>query len=264
MRNIVFVGVLLAFLCQGFAVAEKLSLKVCANNKAGVPFYAENAQYAFQASGSWKGKGGKDIYSANGSLRTAKDPNSLIAPYYPPGALLLQRGNGSYEFIGTSRIVSLKKQELVRLVFNDYLRAYGDNKGCLQVEISYSMTGVPGSGVSVPGKRLPDLEIIEVRQDPPGSHVLKTSPIFFTVRVENKGTAPSRSFHISSPYTSRVSVDSLSNGEVVSVRFPMKMMVSGPLGATLRNIVFSVDPDNLVKELNENNNKTKPFNLVLH
>ncbi len=113
--------------------------------------------------------------------------------------------------------------------------------------------------------QLPDLAIVDVKQDPPGAVLSKNANVRYLVVVRNFGSAPCRQqIFVSGPGGATNGFSGLGPGESKTVPLPFSYFSSGPGKTTIDGIVFAVDPQNLIRESNEGNNQAGPFTLTLY
>jgi hypothetical protein len=111
----------------------------------------------------------------------------------------------------------------------------------------------------------PDLVIISARQFPRGAILSKASPIYFELRVANRGSAPYGGTVLVQGWGGvRHDFQGLGPGESKSVRLPLAIRASGPGRTKIDNIFFRVDPYNVVAEVDESNNTIGPFAVTLY
>jgi CARDB len=108
-------------------------------------------------------------------------------------------------------------------------------------------------------EKLPDFVIVSSERSPSG--MVMGTRVRFTFQVRNAGDAPyDGPIVVSGPGNQSGSiVGGLRPGETKSV------MIDFPVfsrGATFSGVVFTVDPDHVVRESNENNNRSDEFTIT--
>jgi hypothetical protein len=117
-------------------------LKVDADNPLGTRFANEQSSpqtYMFYATGEWTYNGQLDLrHSADGhsSYPNASDRYRLKG--FPEGALIVEKEDGTYKFIGSIGELTLAPGEFVLFTINDIENgeSFGDNGGSLTVRWS--------------------------------------------------------------------------------------------------------------------------------
>jgi hypothetical protein len=124
------------FTIQGFGQNGQMGLS--AQSFDGVSF-RNGADHPmsinFMASGTWTYTLGKQPYcNAMGSRNKAH--HAFRMPGWPAGGLIVRRGNGRYEWMGTHRTLKLAPFEVVRFMMNDTRKRhdYADNCGTLTIK----------------------------------------------------------------------------------------------------------------------------------
>lgn len=119
---------------------------VSANSDEGIPFtnpWAEQRTFTFTASGIWTYNPSQGFHTAAGHSKYQNASSNYKLPNFPEGSLLIKRkqadGSEKYEYVGSSKTISLGPSERIVFVMNDSYNGgnnYLDNQG--ELLISYS------------------------------------------------------------------------------------------------------------------------------
>jgi hypothetical protein len=117
----------------------KGNIEVVADSPRGKEFKNKNKSpvtYYFKASGSWTYAPGEGWHDANGHPKHKLANSNYLLPGYPEGSLIVRRGDGRYEEIGTEKKLSLESNETVFFLINDASNSEfsKDNKGELKID----------------------------------------------------------------------------------------------------------------------------------
>lgn len=109
-----------------------------------------------------------------------------------------------------------------------------------------------------------DLAIVNVWREPSGPIMGTTGaspPVYFFVEIWNNSLAAyDRAIAVRGQGNATEAVIGLGAGETKVLRLPL-LFTSSAVSGTVSNIFFELDPDNIIKEIDETNNVAGPFSL---